>query len=95
MKNQSVGKCIIENDFFISMTNLIGHVIQIKFAKGSKSEHDALYLDTGKEKFKLKKRGGNPFYDESLAIFIGKKVKLVGKSTPHFFEILSEPIVIT
>ncbi|OGU59502.1 MAG: hypothetical protein A2X64_08290 [Ignavibacteria bacterium GWF2_33_9] len=64
-----------------------GIVILQKFSEGSKSEHDAIYLDTGTTKFRLKRRGGNPFYDEFLHSLVGKTVVLKGKITSHFFEI--------
>lgn len=66
---------------------LKGVVIIQKFAEGSKSEHDAVYLDTGKKQYRLKKRGGNPFYDESLHKLIGHLVILKGILNPYFFEI--------
>jgi hypothetical protein len=73
------------------MTKLKGKVIIEKFGEGSKSEHDAVYLDTGKKKYKLKKQGGNPFHDESLHGLVGKMIEAEGTITPYFFELTEEP----
>lgn len=73
------------------MTELIGKVVVQKFGSGSKSEHDAVYLDTGKEKYRIKKKGGNPFYDASLHDLVGKTIKVEGNITPYFFEITNDP----
>lgn len=77
------------------MTELTGKVVLQKFAEGSKSEHDAVYLDTGAEKYRIKKKGGNPFYDTSLHEFIGKTIKAEGNITDYFFEITNEPQELT
>jgi hypothetical protein len=62
-----------------------------KFGKGSKSEHDAVYLDTGEKQYRLKKMGGNPFYDASLHELVGKTIKAEGQVTQYFFEISDNP----
>jgi len=67
---------------------LTGKVILKKFGEGSKSEHDAVYLDTGKKKYRLKRRGGKPFHDPSLLEMVGKSIKARGIITPYFFEII-------
>lgn len=73
------------------MTKLTGKVVAKKFGKGSKSEHDAVYLDTGDKKYRLKKKGGNPFYDESLHKLVGRTIELEGNITSDFFVITDEP----
>lgn len=75
----------------IEKTKLIGKVVIQKFGEGSKSEHDAVYLDTGKKRYKLKKKGGNPFHDDSLHDLVGKTIEAEGNITDYFFEITSEP----
>ena len=67
---------------------LTGKVILKEFGEGSKSEHDAVYLDTGRKKYRLKRRGGNPFHDPSLHELVGKSIKARGIITPYFFEII-------
>lgn len=69
------------------MAKLTGKVIIEKFGEGSKSEHNAVYLDTGENKYKLKKQGGNPFFDESLHKLVGKTIEAEGNITKYFFEI--------
>ena len=46
---------------------------------GSKSEHDAVVLDTGAgPHLKLRVKGGNPFHDPALDAFVGLRVALEG-----------------
>ncbi len=71
-------------------TELQGKVILKKFSPGSKSEHEAVYLDTGGKSYRLKRRGGNPFYDAALHDLVGKEIKAEGKITAYFFEIIGE-----
>lgn len=66
---------------------LTGKVILGKFGKGSKSEHDAVYLDIGEKKYRLKRKGGNPFHDPVLHKMVGKNIKAKGRLTSYFFEI--------
>lgn len=73
---------------------LKGKVVEGTFGKGSKSEHNAVYLDTGKKKYRLKMRGGNPFYDETLHNLIGKTISAEGIVTVRFFEITKAPEVL-
>ena len=70
---------------------LKGTVVEGSFGKGSKSEHNAVYLDTGEKKYRLKRRGGNPFYDESLHRLVGKTIAAEGTLTDYFFEITNDP----
>jgi hypothetical protein len=56
------------------LIELSGKVIQKKFAAGSKSEHDAFYLETEKDCYHLRRLGGNPFADTRLKDLLGKKV---------------------
>lgn len=73
---------------------LKGKVILRKFAEGSKSEHEAVFLDTGNKVYRLKIKGGNPFYDAALHKLIGKDIKAEGQLTSHFFEITLDPEVL-
>lgn len=68
---------------------LEGVVVTGIFSPGSKSEHNAVYLDSGGKKYRLKRRGGNPFHDDYLFQFIGKKVLVEGELSGYFF-IVSE-----
>ena len=75
----------------VSMTILKGKVVLEKFAKGSKSEHNAVFLDTGGKLYRLRKKGGNPFFDASLHELVGKSIEAEGEITPKFFIITNEP----
>jgi hypothetical protein len=58
---------------------LNGKVVKRTFAEGSKSEHEAVFLDTGEQSYKIRRAGGNPFYDAGLEKFVGKNVTVTGK----------------
>lgn len=57
---------------------LTGKLVQKKFAAGSKSEHDAIYLETEKGDYQLRRLGANPFSDPELKKLLGKKVIATG-----------------
>ena len=60
-------------------TNTItGKVVKKMFAKGSKSEHEAVCIESKAGLYKLKRMGGNPFRDPELEKFVGKTVKATG-----------------
>jgi hypothetical protein len=61
-----------------SMVELNGKVVKKKFAKGSKSEHDAVCLETDSGSFVLRRKGGNPFNDPELHKLIGEKICATG-----------------
>ena len=48
------------------MQEFVGKVTKRPFGKGSKSEHDAVYLETGEKAYVLRRQGGNPFRDPQL-----------------------------
>ena len=64
---------------------LNGKVVKGKFAKGSKSEHNAVYLETESGSFVLRRKGGNPFNDPELQKLIGEKISATGILTNSFF----------
>jgi len=57
---------------------LTGKVIKKKFAEGSKSEHNAVYLETHEATYQLRRLGGNPFADPELNKLVGKKINATG-----------------
>jgi hypothetical protein len=69
------GKFEKEEDGHMELT---GKVIQKKFAPGSKSEHDAIYIETDQGDFQLRRLGGNPFSDPDLIKLVGKKITATG-----------------
>ena len=58
-----------------------GEVIKEVVAKGSKSEHRAVLLDTGKQQYILRRLGGNAFSDPTLDKLVGKTISAVGEVT--------------
>jgi hypothetical protein len=57
---------------------LTGKVTRGNFSKGSKSEHAAMYLETNKGSFVLRRAGGNPFADPALQKLDGKTITAEG-----------------
>ena len=55
-----------------------GKVAKRLLAAGSKSEHEGLVLVTESSELKLRRQGGNPFWDETLASLEGKVVECEG-----------------
>lgn len=57
---------------------LSGKVVLKKMGKGSKSEHEATYLQTENESYVLRRIGGNAFKDHSLIELEGKNITVKG-----------------
>jgi hypothetical protein len=61
------------------MPSFVGRVVKQKFAKGSKSQHQAVILKTDDGDFKLRLVDGNPFDDPRLNDLIGKTIRCTGQ----------------
>jgi len=57
---------------------LRGKVAKKLLYAGTKSEHEGLVLVTAEGEFKLLRKGGNPFWDETLAELEGKEIEAEG-----------------
>jgi hypothetical protein len=57
---------------------LRGRVVKKRLYAGSKSEHEGLILVAPEGEFKLQRRGGNPFWDETLAQLEGREIEAEG-----------------
>jgi hypothetical protein len=57
---------------------LRGKVVKKLLYAGTKSEHEGLVLVTAEGEFKLRRKGGNPFWDETLADLEGKQIEVEG-----------------
>jgi hypothetical protein len=57
---------------------LSGKVITKKFGEGSKSDHDAIFLETPDQTIELRKIGGQAYGDTGLDGFVGKLVRVKG-----------------
>ena len=64
---------------------LTGTVIEKVFGAGSKSEHNAVYLQTADGDYPLRRAGGNPFSDPELTRLIGEKVTATGRLAQNLF----------
>lgn len=64
---------------------LKGKVICKTFGKGSKSEHEAIYLETEQGEYVLRKAGSNPFENKELNEFVGKQVVATGAVKAYLF----------
>ena len=54
---------------------LSGRVTKRLLYPGTKSEHEGLVLLTPEGEYKLRRQGGNPFWDETLASLEGKQIE--------------------
>lgn len=55
-----------------------GKVQRRRLSPGSKSEHEGLVLVTEEGEYTLRRQGGNPFWDETLAPLEGKRIECDG-----------------
>ena len=55
-----------------------GRVLRRTLSTGSKSEHVGLVLVTDSGEYRLRREGGNPFWDETLAPLEGKEIEAEG-----------------
>jgi hypothetical protein len=54
---------------------LRGRVARKILYRGTKSEHEGVFLLSPEGEFKLRRVGGNPFYDEVLAGLEGREIE--------------------
>jgi hypothetical protein len=69
------------------LPEFIGKVTKKLFGRGSKSEHEAVYLETEKDRYVLRRQGGNPFYDPELQELVGKKIRCAGRVSEYILVI--------
>ena len=67
------------------MVELSGRVIKQIIGKGTKSEHDAVLLETKDGNYVLRRRGGNPFRDPELDALVGQRIRANGVLTAYTF----------
>jgi hypothetical protein len=58
---------------------LQGKVVRQPWAQGSKSEHQAVVLQTSQGAFKLRRPGGNAFHDQELEKLVGHEIACEGE----------------
>lgn len=69
----------------IKEIQLSGKVVKKRVAKGSKSEREAILLQTKDTEYILRKWGGNPFRDASLEMLTGKQITATGILDKNLF----------
>jgi len=62
-----------------------GQVIRKQFAAGSKSERQAVMLQTPDGEYVLRIQGGNPFHDSRLEELVGKRIIARGELHGYTF----------
>jgi hypothetical protein len=67
------------------MKQLSGEVVKKAFGTGSKSEREAVMLETVEGSFVLRRQGGNPFHDAELEKLVGKRIEATGTLTGYTF----------
>ena len=62
----------------IRVTSLRGHVSTGLYGRGSKSEHEAIFVETEEHRYVLRRKTGPVFYDPELTQYIGHQVECDG-----------------
>jgi hypothetical protein len=75
------------------MPEFTGKVVKGPFGTGSKSEHEAVYLDSDKGRYVLRRQGGNPFYDPELQKLVGRDIRCTGEVHDYLLMISSWKII--
>jgi hypothetical protein len=60
------------------VTGLTGTVVCAPFGSGSKSEREAVWLESREGRFVMRRKDGPTFDDPALAKYVGKRVKCDG-----------------
>jgi hypothetical protein len=76
----------------VRVVGLRGHVTRRVFGQGTKSEHMAVWIDTARGSFVLRRKGGPAFADPELDRYVGKDVVCDGFIVSH--TLLAENIAI-
>jgi hypothetical protein len=66
------------NDSPQRIAGLTGTVVRGPFGTGSKSEREAVWLETAEGRFVLRRKEGPTFDDRALEKYVGKRVKCDG-----------------
>lgn len=70
-----------------------GEVVKAAFGTGSKSEHEAVYLETETGRYVLRRQTGNPFYDPVLEQLVGETIRCKGFVTGYTLLITDYEVV--
>jgi hypothetical protein len=72
------------------LTELTGTVVEQQVGGSSKSAHSAIVLQSDAGDYILRRAGGNPFYDPTLAGLVGHSVRCRGVLAPGQVFMLTE-----
>jgi hypothetical protein len=61
------------------MPEFKGQVVKRPFAVGSKSEREAVFLETKGRRYVLRQMGGDPYHDPELEKLVGKTIIAEGE----------------
>jgi hypothetical protein len=64
---------------------LTGKVVKKRFAAASKSDRNAVIIETGSADVVLRRKGGNPFHDPALDDLVGKSIRATGELHGYTF----------
>jgi hypothetical protein len=65
---------------------LEGQIVRKPFGTGTKSEHDAIYVESAAGRFVLRRPGTNPFeIDRDLEALVGARVRFSGSVSGYTF----------
>jgi hypothetical protein len=67
----------------LRVAGLVGEVTRGRFAVGSKSEHDAVWIDTGERRLLLRRKEGPAMGDPVLVRYVGRRVRCDGLIVAH------------
>ncbi|HTO50639.1 MAG TPA: hypothetical protein VML91_23585 [Burkholderiales bacterium] len=83
---------MVDADSPVPVTGLRGKVTRRVFGKGTKSEHLAVWIDTDRGSFVLRRKGGPAFDDPELDRYVGRTVACDGFLLSH--TLLAERIAV-
>jgi hypothetical protein len=69
----------------VNRQQITGSVIKEPFAKGSKSEREAVILVADDQRYVLRRQGGNAFQDSVLEKLVGQKIEGTGTLAGYTF----------
>ena len=75
------------------MAEYQGQVVKRPFAVGSKSEREAVFLETKGRRYLLRQMGGDPYHDPELEKLVGKKIEAEGEVDDYILLLSSWKIV--
>ena len=62
----------------IRVNSVHGRVTESSYAKGSKSEHNAIFIETPDNRYVLRRKSGHAFSDPHLKRYVGHEVECDG-----------------